>query len=85
MLSTGAAKGRSPAHSLNSSFKGGNDKNALLTYINQVLVPNLWEGACVVMGSLRTIVTILHPTENCYRKFNPKQIAATLPATQISP
>jgi hypothetical protein len=23
------------------SFKGGNDKNALLTYIKQVLVPNL--------------------------------------------
>ncbi len=33
------------------SFKGGNDKNAFLTYINQVLVPNLWKGACVVMDN----------------------------------
>ena len=33
------------------SFKGGNDKNAFKTYINQVLVPNLWEGACVVMDN----------------------------------
>ncbi|GAX46370.1 transposase [Tolypothrix sp. NIES-4075] len=31
------------------TFKGGNDKNAFETYINQVLVPNLWEGACVVV------------------------------------
>lgn len=33
------------------SFKGGNDKNAFETYIKQVLVPNLWEGACVVMDN----------------------------------
>ena len=33
------------------SFKGGNDKNAFGTYVNQVLVPNLWEGACVVMDN----------------------------------
>jgi len=33
------------------SFKGGNDKNAFETYVNKVLVPNLWEGACVVMDN----------------------------------
>ncbi|GAX42605.1 hypothetical protein NIES4075_36070 [Tolypothrix sp. NIES-4075] len=33
------------------SFKGGNDKNAFETYIKQVLVPNFWEGACVVMDN----------------------------------
>ena len=33
------------------SFKGGNDKNAFETYISQILVPNLWEGACVVMDN----------------------------------
>lgn len=33
------------------TFKGGNDKNAFLTYVNKVLVPNLWEGACVVMDN----------------------------------
>ena len=33
------------------SFKGGNDRNAFETYINKVLVPNLWEGACVVMDN----------------------------------
>ncbi len=31
------------------SFKGGNDRNAFETYVNKVLVPNLWKGACVVM------------------------------------
>lgn len=33
------------------TFKGGNDKNAFETYVNKVLVPNLWEGACVVMDN----------------------------------
>ena len=33
------------------SFQGGNDKNAFETYIKQVLVANLWEGACVVMDN----------------------------------
>ncbi|MGD1872952.1 MAG: transposase, partial [Mastigocoleus sp.] len=33
------------------SFKGGNDKHAFETYVNQVLVPNLWERACVVMDN----------------------------------
>jgi transposase len=33
------------------SFKGGNDKNAFETYVKKVLVPNLWEGACVVMDN----------------------------------
>ncbi|MDJ0774158.1 MAG: IS630 family transposase [Mastigocoleus sp. MO_167.B18] len=33
------------------SFKGGNDRNAFETYINKVLVPNLWKGACVVMDN----------------------------------
>ena len=33
------------------TFKGGNDKNAFETYVNQVLVPNLWKGACVVMDN----------------------------------
>lgn len=33
------------------SFKGGNDRNAFETYTNQVLVPNLWEAACVVMDN----------------------------------
>ncbi|MDJ0800938.1 MAG: IS630 family transposase [Calothrix sp. MO_167.B12] len=33
------------------SFKGGNDRNAFETYVNKVLVPNLWKGACVVMDN----------------------------------
>lgn len=37
------------------SFKGGNDKNAFKTYINQVLVPNLWKGACVVMDNFSSL------------------------------
>ncbi|MEH1834783.1 MAG: transposase [Nostoc sp.] len=36
------------------SFKGGNDKNAFSIYIYQVLVPNLWEGACVVIDNFRS-------------------------------
>ena len=34
------------------TFPGGTDTNAFLTYVQQVLVPNLWEGACVVMDNL---------------------------------
>lgn len=33
------------------SFKGGNDRNAFETYINTVLVPNLWKGACIVIDN----------------------------------
>lgn len=33
------------------SFQGGNHRNAFDTYVNQVLVPNLWKGACVVMDN----------------------------------
>lgn len=33
------------------TFKGGTDKMAFQTYVEQVLVPNLWEGACVVMDN----------------------------------
>ena len=33
------------------SFQGGNDKHAFTTYVEQILVPNLWEGACVVMDN----------------------------------
>lgn len=33
------------------TFKGGNDQLAFKTYFNEVLVPNLWPGACVVMDS----------------------------------
>jgi len=33
------------------TFKGGTDKIAFQTYIEQVLVPNLWKGACVVMDN----------------------------------
>lgn len=31
------------------TFKGGNDQLAFKTYVNEVLVPNLWVGACVRM------------------------------------
>jgi hypothetical protein len=27
------------------TFKGGNDQLAFKTYVNEVLVPNLWSGA----------------------------------------
>ncbi|BAZ22637.1 transposase and inactivated derivatives-like protein [Kalymmatonema gypsitolerans NIES-4073] len=33
------------------TFKGGTDKFAFQTFVEQVLVPNLWEGACVVMDN----------------------------------
>jgi transposase len=33
------------------TFKGGNDQLAFKTYVNEVLVPNLWPGACVVMDN----------------------------------
>jgi len=33
------------------TFEGGTDSLAFQTYINQVLVPNLWQGACVVMDN----------------------------------
>ncbi len=34
------------------TFPGGTDTHAFLTYVQQVLVPKLWEGACVVMDNL---------------------------------
>lgn len=34
------------------TFPGGTDTHAFLTYVQQVLIPNLWEGACVVMDNL---------------------------------
>ncbi|MBW4429264.1 MAG: transposase [Nostoc desertorum CM1-VF14] len=33
------------------TFTGGTNKSAFETYVNQVLVPNLWPGACVVMDN----------------------------------
>lgn len=33
------------------NFKGGTDTLAFQTYIEKVLVPNLWPGACVVMDN----------------------------------
>lgn len=33
------------------TFKGGTDTLAVQTYIKEVLVPNLWPGACVVMDN----------------------------------
>lgn len=34
------------------TFEGWTDKEAFLTYVTQVLVPELWVGACVVMDNL---------------------------------
>lgn len=34
------------------TFPGGTDAHAFRTYVRQVLVPNLWPGACVVMDNL---------------------------------
>ncbi len=34
------------------TFEGWTNKEAFLTYITQVLVPELWPGACVVMDNL---------------------------------
>jgi transposase len=33
------------------TFQGGTDALAFQTYVTEVLVPNLWEGACVVMDN----------------------------------
>lgn len=33
------------------TFQGGTDSLAFQTYVTDVLVPNLWEGACVVMDN----------------------------------
>ncbi len=35
------------------TLPGAADALALKTYVKQVLVPNLWTGACVVMDNLR--------------------------------
>ena len=34
------------------TFEGWTNKEAFLTYVKQVLVPQLWTGACVVMDNL---------------------------------
>ena len=34
------------------TFPGATDGLAFITYVTQVLVPNLWVGACVVMDNL---------------------------------
>lgn len=34
------------------TFEGWTDKNAFLFYVKEVLVPQLWAGACVVMDNL---------------------------------
>ena len=34
------------------TFPGATDALAFITYVTQVLVPNLWAGACVVMDNL---------------------------------
>lgn len=34
------------------TFFGGTDQHAFVTYVEQVLVPHLWAGACVVMDNL---------------------------------
>lgn len=33
------------------TFQGGTDSLAFQTYVSEVLVPNLWSGACVVMDN----------------------------------
>lgn len=33
------------------TFQGGTDSLAFQTYVSDVLVPNLWKGACVVMDN----------------------------------
>lgn len=35
-------------------FQGDTDTNAFYTYVAQVLVPQLWTGACVVVVSVLT-------------------------------
>jgi transposase len=34
------------------TFEGWTNQDAFLTYVTQVLVPELWSGACVVMDNL---------------------------------
>lgn len=34
------------------TFKGWTTQEAFLTYVTEVLVPQLWNGACVVMDNL---------------------------------
>ena len=43
------------------TFPGASDALAFRTYVTQVLVPNLWAGACVVMDNLpaHKLVSIL--------------------------
>ncbi len=36
------------------TFQGGTDTNAFYTFVTKVLVPNLWQGACVVMDNFRS-------------------------------
>jgi transposase len=36
------------------TWQGGTDGLTFLTYVEQVLVPNLWEGACVVMDNFKS-------------------------------
>jgi transposase len=36
------------------TWQGGTDGLTFLTYVKQVLVPNLWEGACVVMDNFKS-------------------------------
>jgi hypothetical protein len=43
------------------TFQGGTDKSAFQTYVNQVLVPNLWPGACVVMDNFSSHMRCRHP------------------------
>ena len=38
------------------TFEGWTNKEAFLTYITQVLVPELWSGACVVMDNLPALI-----------------------------
>ncbi len=34
------------------TFPGATDALAFKTYVTQILVPNLWRGACVIMDNL---------------------------------
>ena len=36
------------------TFQGGTVNNAFYTFVTKVLVPNLWQGACVVMDNFRS-------------------------------
>lgn len=35
------------------TFQGSTDGATFLTFVEQVLVPNLWEGACVILDNLK--------------------------------